>query len=614
MNRCLFSDHDEGRPKKWAPLATREYEIPSLSESNTLLLYLGKVDEAAELIDEALRIDKLNGFSLEALHGVYRGYYLGLKGKVGEAVDSLAQAKDKAISANDAYSFLSAENAYTFGLVKQGRVDEAIVELSLLRDGDVQRFARGSKEQACLKSTLELPLFHLLLLEGLSNVLEAANQKEKEVGIWKEAYLYSRTYNILPGEAEAAQKVADLSNQLKRSDDALEYYQIAVELFRKLGNEAVLTQVEVQLSLLLLQQSRGKETLPLGREVAAYSEKHGLRNLEFTAYVVLAEVYQPDGDLEHARDALEKARALVRPGPFDSEIDNHLVLEAYIRLSDVYRGLRIPIKELIATENAFLVARHLDDQKEKDRILRYLDQRLGELKARENAVDAEKNGQLAESLTYSVILLARDGAPSKPEHDRANWNRVMTIPARMVQVPGGAKSLAEVLESAGPLLGAEKIAILNSLSHYYISSNTDPSLAEKYALQATAMAKSLGLDSAPFRVVAACDLAVAYTREFRMALVKPAIGECVALADATNDKSTIVIAQASNVQVQLQVGDFAAARKSIDRLIALVPENPELHIELAVTLAGSGLYEEAASQLDAAVARLPNSPRARAFS
>ena len=576
----------------------------ALGELGRTKLYLGKVDEAAEAIDEALRIDRLNGIPLEALHSVYRGYYLGLEGKVEEAVDSLAQAKYKAISANDPYSFLSAENAYTFGLVKQGRVDEAIGELGLLRGGDVEAFAREPKEQACLKSALELPLFHLLLLEGLSNVLEASGQKEKEIEVWKEAYTYTRKYNILVGEAEAAQKVAALSNQLKKTDDALNYYKIAEDRLRSIGNQSSLMQIEVARSLLLLQLGRGKETLPLGQEVASYAERKGLRNLEFTAYLVLAEVYQPGGDLAHARDALERAQALVRPGPFDSEIDNHRVLEAYIRLSDVYRGLKIPTKELIATENAFLVARQLNDEKEKDRVLRYLDQRLRELKVREIALDAEKNGRLAESLTYSVIVLAREGRPSKPEDDRSNWDRVVTIPARMVQSSEGARALAEILNDVGQLLGAEKIAMLDALSHFYVATSGDPALAERYALESEAVAKSAGLESAPFRVASACNLAISYSRQFKIGLAKQTITECLELAEQTKDKSNIVIAQAANVEVQFRVGDFAAARKSIDRVIALVPENPELRVELALALASGKLYDEADAQLDSAIAKL----------
>src|SRR5260370_9371861 len=96
-----------------------------------------------------------------------------------------------------------AENSYAFGLVKKGRADEAIGELILIKQGDFQKFIQDSKEQACLASALQLPVLHLSLLEGLTNVLEAANQKEKELEIWQEAYSFIHDHGIVFGEAEA---------------------------------------------------------------------------------------------------------------------------------------------------------------------------------------------------------------------------------------------------------------------------------------------------------------------------------------------------------------------------------------------------------------------------
>jgi len=63
-------------------------------------------------------------------------------------------------------------------------------------------------------------------------------------------------------------------------------------------------------------------------------------------------------------------------------------LEAYSRLSDVYRGLQFPQKELIATEKAFVRARHLNDDEARTTLL---DQRLRQLRAKDLA-----KGRLAE--------------------------------------------------------------------------------------------------------------------------------------------------------------------------------------------------------------------------
>src|SRR5207244_8046499 len=105
-----------------------------------------KTDEAEQSIDGALKIDVLNGYKFEALHLVYRGYYLGVTQKLDQAIDSLAQAKTKALAVRDAYSFIMAENSYAFGLVQKGRADEAITELMLIKQGDCQKYIQDSKE------------------------------------------------------------------------------------------------------------------------------------------------------------------------------------------------------------------------------------------------------------------------------------------------------------------------------------------------------------------------------------------------------------------------------------------------------------------------------------
>lgn len=575
----------------------------ALGELGRMKLLLGKTDEAVQSIDEALKIDNLNGYRFQALHLVYRGYYLGLTDKRDQAIDSLSQAKTKALAVRDAYSFIMAENSYAFGLVQKGRADEAIAELILIKQGDLQKFIQDSKEQACFASALQLPVLHLSLLEGLTNVLEAANQKEKELEIWQEAYSFSHDHGIVFGEAESAQKTADLNNQLKKPDDALKYYAIAAELYHKLQNEPLLAQVQISQSLLLIKVGRGKEAIPLEQDVASYAKRHSLRLPEFLAYGVLAEIYQPGGDLEAARDVLEKALSLVQPGPFDAEMDNHLVLGDYSRLSDIYRALKIPAKELITTEKAFVTATTLKDEKAQQYIVTYLDQRLSELRIRELAGDSQMDTQLIQSLLYSYILLIRDGVPSKPQDDSSNWNRVLTLPFQIAQKPGGAAALVELLGEIESLVRIEKLPILNALERYYIASGADPALAEKYVLQAEELLKDVKGDMTAIRVECSCVLAIAYSRQGKTSLANDKIAECLSLSNKTNDKQSIVYAEAANAMVQLQNGNIAAAQGSLEKLIAKAPEEAELHVELAMSLASAKLYDEASLQLDYAIAR-----------
>jgi len=85
-------------------------------------------------------------------------------------------------------------------------------------------------------------------------------------------------------------------------------------------------------------------------DILSYAKSHDLRSLEFIAELALAEIDQPAGDLNQAREELERAVALIHPGPFDTEIGDRFTHEGYVKLSDIYRALNIPPKELVSIE------------------------------------------------------------------------------------------------------------------------------------------------------------------------------------------------------------------------------------------------------------------------
>lgn len=484
----------------------------SLGESGKLKLLSGKTDEGARAIDEALQIDQLNGYGLEALHLAYRGVYLGLAGKVNDAAASLMQARSKALATKDAYSFITAENTYAFALVQQGKADDAIGELERIKQGQFQAFVQDSQQQTCLASALNLPVLHLAVLEGFANVLVAANRTDRATEIWLETLSYSRDHSILIGQAEAAQKAANLYNQAKKPDDALKYYAIAADVLRKLNNEASLHEVEVSEAILLVNAERGKEALPLLDRIASYAKAHNNRQREFFAQLLIGETYQPTGDLEHARAALEVAEALIRPGPFDSDLNNRSVMEAYTRLADIYRAQSVPVMELLSIHKAFLTALHLKDEKVQQNLVTYLDQRISDLKTRTVVERDKKDGQLADALVYSYVLYLRDGLP-KPNDDQSNWQRILTVPFQIAAQPGGGATLTKILAEVGPLVGFEKLPILNALGRYYIAAGNDPVLAEKYSLEAEETIKGMKGDFSGLKVESSCVLAVSYARQ-----------------------------------------------------------------------------------------------------
>jgi tetratricopeptide (TPR) repeat protein len=575
----------------------------ALGELGKLELQSGKNDEAASLIDQALDIDKLNGYKFEALHLFYKASYQGVIGKEDEAIQTLTDARAKALIAKDTVTFIQAENAYAFGLVKKGKVDEAIRQMDLVDRKDMGEFVPDPALRSCLESYLQLPFLRLIWLEGFANVLEAANQKEREVGVWQEVFSTSQELGFAAGEAEAKEKAANLESQLKKTGEALKDYALAADLYRKLGNEAFLDRAEVSESILLVNAGRGSEAVPLVEEIASYAKRLKFRELEFRANITLAGIYQPTGDMAKARTALERAASLVHPGPFDEQLDNKTVHLAYVSLSDVYRKLEIPTKELISIDQAFFVSFHLKDDAAKKREVDYLDQRLKELRIRELVEQRQKEGQLSESLIYSYILYLRDGMPAKPAED-ANWQRILSLPFQIMQKPGGAGDLTEMLKDLGPLLNFEKLPLLNAMARYYMAAGADPGLTEKYALAAEDLVNGLQGDWTALTAECTCQLAVSYARQGKNALAQTKGAECVSLAGRTQDEQLIVYADAANSMVQAQTGNIAAAKSSLQKLLSKTPDNPELLVQLAMSFASAKLYDEANSQLGSAVHKL----------
>ena len=162
----------------------------SLGEFGKLNLSQGKTDEGARSIDEALQIDKLNGYKFEALHLVYRGVSLGLVGKVDEALDSLVQARAKAVQFRDAYSFITAENTYALALVKKGRGEEAIAELGSSKSISLIGLSRTRRRKPALRPPLLSPFYTLLSLKGSQTLWKPQTNRIRN---WRRGWRHIRT-------------------------------------------------------------------------------------------------------------------------------------------------------------------------------------------------------------------------------------------------------------------------------------------------------------------------------------------------------------------------------------------------------------------------------------
>src|ERR1700722_5419334 len=77
----------------------------ALGELGRLKLGKGQHADAEGAIEQALEIDRINGYALDAVHLHTQGAYLGIVGKHAEAIRSMEEARTKAISFEDPMTF-----------------------------------------------------------------------------------------------------------------------------------------------------------------------------------------------------------------------------------------------------------------------------------------------------------------------------------------------------------------------------------------------------------------------------------------------------------------------------------------------------------------------------
>lgn len=571
-----------------------------LGELARVQLLSGKLDEGRRSIDQALEIDRLNDYEFKAMHLVYQGYTNLASKEFDSAIQIFETARRDAIEKSDLVAFVLAENALASAYVQKGDPSKAISILESVRQGKLETGQFQSDTQVKLNAAIKRPFARVAFLESLGWAYEAGGKADSALAVWGELYGYSKTIGLLLAEAESALRMAELSRQLKKTEDAINSYSIAAGLYRSIQNEPMWTQTLISQAALLIQEKKGQAIIPVEEELLEIAKRKKLRGPEFLAYLVMAEIYQPSGDLENARSVLEKAQALIQPGPSDSEIDNKLVLEAYARLADIYRALENPTQELFAIMKAISTARHLKDENQERGLSGYLRQRFDELHVYDRVRKAITQGQLSDVLTYSEIIFLYEGSPKDWAADE-NWSRICNVPYQLVKEPGGPETLINILSKIGPLPTFSKLPILHALSGYFMVVNSRPDLLEHYALEADSVLKEFDQPDGVWKLRTACTLAIAYARQDKSNLAKGKAAECMAQAEKTNDKQSKDFANAANTLAQFAANDQGAARSSLNYFLASSPDNPDLHVQMGLALGSKKLYKEAVAEFISAI-------------
>ena len=573
-----------------------------LGELGRVQLISGQVDNGRKSIEEALNIDRTNGYGYEPLHSVYAAYAVLAEPNpdLARAIAQLESAGDLAVQKANYLAFVLAENTLGAIYVRSGNPQKGVATLEATRNGNILKDGQIQQLSEPFRAAATLPFMKATLLEALAQGYESAQEVDKAFQAWNELYSLSAETGLKVTEAEAASRIAEIYNGKSDISKALEFFSKSIETWRSVGNDEQLSQALIAESQLLIQTGKGEDAVPLEGEILNLAEKNRNRQLQFSTQMILAEIYQPEGKSQEARSVLEKAQALIRPGPADSDIDGKLVLETYIRIADVYKVLQLPIKELVAIEKAISVLQNLKDDQSLQQEIAYMRGRMEALRVQELATNAAKAGELADSLWYSEILYIWNGTLSDPSQDE-NWSRVLNLPARVAEEPEGAHVLGEIVDQVGPLLGIANLPLLNTLSNHFLAVDVKPDLAERYAKEAESVVKQRPNPSEILLVMPVCQLTKAYAQEGKKDLARQEAAECKAVAERTNDVQSTNLANAAITSAQIAVGDLTSALASLKNFLASNPDNPELHSEVASGLAGAKVYKDAIEEFRRAI-------------
>jgi CHAT domain-containing protein len=572
-----------------------------LGEMGRLQLLVGGKEDAKKSLDEALRIDSLNSYRFHSLHLVYQAYLLLSDDQtVKEGIQELEKARDAAVSDRNYLALVLAETALGASYVHIGDVQQGIDILQSMNSGNVKIGTGAQEADAQLRAVLELPFIRASVLEAMGNAYETAKRTPDAIGAWSQLYSFSNGIQMTAAGAEAAQHLAHLYAAQGDNENAAKYYQIAAGQWQASGNDTMLLQSLGGEAASLAKSGRSVEALAAENEVVQRAIQLRNRQAEFVAYAVMAEIYQPANQVEQAKTALEKAQALIEPGPGDATLGYGAVEEVYLRLGAVYEKLGDQEKQFAAIEKALAVSIAAKDQPQINTL-------VGDLREKFNAIHLEdlisrlyKQGKFSDALIYSQLSYFFNGAPAGSKAD-SFWQIIFNSPFQIVAQQGGDQQLQLDLQLMGPLLKLEKLPVLEALAQNLVFSGKDPTAGREYSLQALALIDASKPSMEAFRLRPVCTLAVAYARTNSPDLAKKTIQTCMDLEEKSTDDYERKLANVANIDVYALENDIGGAQSSLEFLRQNARDDPGLDEELAQVLGKGGHIDDAMSEFAAAV-------------
>lgn len=579
-----------------------------LGELGNLQHMQGKPKEAQPLVEEALRIDRLNHYQLEAWHLLVLAWIAADESNLDEAMQLATSSRQLAIQDANYLTFSLASGWIGQNYVRKGQLNDGIKFLEQSFSGIS---ADGKPLFANMNSyrvAMELPLPRVTMLAAMADAYQAGQRVDDAFKTWQELYKSAKAAGFSLAAADAAQEIAVIHQNRKEYADAITYYALAAEGWAVAGDTTHRIGVLAPEAFLLGQQGEIEKAAAIYEELLRLVKSRSDTRQQFLFDLALAELIQPRGEFEKTQKALADAESLLSPDLEMAGIQPNFVLELCLREADLHARKNEPVLELVAVEKAMTLAEAVDS-KALAAVDTAVKGKLDALQAREAADRAYTSGNFSEALPLLELI-------QHYEEFHARWNgksaeyaqglskdqiveRLLPLPSKIIVQPGGAEFLEKNLQEMGPVARAVRVPLLMILAGYYITEQRHD-LVVKFLSAARPYVNIKQPE--PWGVMIVCNLSLSLTLEKQPDAAIKELGPCMEGAQKVGDPKLLAIAHQTNVFVLGITGRPGESRESAQYLLNHKADDPALYTQMAQLLALLHKFPEAIQDWQAALA------------
>lgn len=578
-------------------------ESRALGELGRLQLAAGQRAEAQTSLEEALRLDRLNQYGWEASHLLYLAWLTASDASgLDRAIPLLQSARELAIRHENYLVFLQASASLARAYVQKGRAGEGISLLEHSRRGVDDDGHALFRRPVSYRSAMSLPYPRAAFLEAFAQAYQEAQRTEDAIRSWQELHDLAKASGFSLAAAGAAHAIADLHQKEKNSGKAALYYALAAAGWAGSGNLPRRMDALSGEAYALFQLGEHDRALRIEEELWALEESSGEASRRFLTDLFMAEILQPRGEMERTGKALADAESLLSPDLNLPGVKPGAVLELFERLAGLHEKKNEGVLQLIDLEKAMTPAEGSGEEA-RQRIGRGVRERLGALSIRELAEKTDTAGDLFAALEYFELLQhfeqtdAHWSGQADSYMDRADngpLKRIVAIPHRLIEQPGGPELLETNLRQMGPIAERASLSIQVALARYYTREGR-PEKVVQFASAALPWLR-LGDQDQPldFDVELVCELAYAHLLQRDIESAARQAAPCLASAKKLGDQRRLAMAHQINVWILQAAGREPEAQESARFLTQYSPDDPVHYVELAQLKTGQGEHAEAA--------------------